>query len=125
MLVVNIINKVRKGVMQASLVKWTAIKINLYYQHMIVYSYFLAMLAACLTKWEFGKMASFTQQLFQSWPSYWSTHLSNLEQGSRYPVSFGDWVLTKYDNNIKLDILLDKIWDMNQISAYLWSSSHK
>ena len=27
-----------------------------------------------------------------------------LEQGSRYPVSFSDWVLIKYDTNIKQDI---------------------
>ena len=48
--VVNIITKVRKGLMQASLVNWTSIKINLYYQHIVVYSYILAMLTACLTK---------------------------------------------------------------------------
>ena len=66
------------------------------------------------------KMASFTQQLFQSWPSHWSTHLYNLEQGSRYLVRFRDWVLNKnmiitYNNCI----WLNSIWDFNRIFSYL------
>ena len=56
------------------------------------------------------KMASFTQQLFQSWPSYWSTHVSNLEQGSRYLVKLRDWVLTNM-------IISDCTWFEIRISS--------